>query len=196
MLAGYIVMPPGAALALTQTRLIGNGEPNILVMLLGVVLMFLGAGLVGLGCLLLLKSPQENERKVVRKILIAYGVAIGCLIAFRVFGFGGLDIIKRIAQAYGMYYLINFFEVLASNRQNEHLQQSSNLLNRLYIFGLVGLFAFSLLGAMLGIPLTWVLVAVAVFGVLFYGLWIRTLLLAIKSTSFIPADSTRVMQDG
>lgn len=189
LMAGYLVLLPGLVVTVLQTALFA--KPETLVLLLGVASIFLGAGLIALGGVFLLKSPQQNERETIQKFFIAYGIAIGCVILSRVFDIGGLGIVKNISQAYGTYFLINFFEVLAANRQNETLQRSSSLLNRWYIFGLMGLFAISLVGGMLGIPLAIILIALAVFGVAFYVLWIRTLWLAIKSTSFIRSDSTR-----
>jgi len=195
LLAGYIVFAPGIVLTLAYSALNANGQPNILILLLGAAFGLLGIVMIGIGGLFLLKSPQENERAAIRKVFIAYGIAIGCVIAIRLFDLGGLEIGKRIAQAYGTWFLINYFEVLAANRENELLQRSSNLLNRLYIIGILAILAMSFVGAALGVPLGFAMAIVAIFGVAFYALWLRTIWLAIKATRFIPSDSARVFPD-
>lgn len=191
MIAGYLLFVPGFAfLIIFQQQIIGNNaDPiNLILGIAGVVACLL---LIMIGGFFLRKSPQYNERAFVNKFLIAILVSIGCIILKRTLGIKAFDIVKSIAQAYGTYFLINFLQVLAVNRQNDALKKSSKLLGNCYNIGLLALLSLVFVGPALGNAVTVVLMAVAVFFVVFYYLWIRTLWIAIKATGFIASDAVR-----
>lgn len=191
MIIGYLLCIPALAILIFCSQRLDENDINLALLLTGLAAIVTCFSLIMIGGFFLRNSPQEDERRLANKFLIAMGISIGCTILKWSLGLQILDVVKNIAQAYGTYFLINFFQALAINRKNEALTQTSNLLNTCYAIGIFAILGLMFFGKFLGNAAIIAVIALVLFLALFYFLWIRTLWLAIKATRFISEDAVR-----
>ena len=179
MLAGYSLLIPSVIF----TIFAGRGAVPPAPILIGVALaaLFVGMGMLAIGCLFLLAAPKANEKQIATRFIVAQGIAVAITIAQRFIpAADALEIVQRLASAYGTYYLINFFQVLAQNRGSLKLLNIAQRLN----YGFVALIILSIaavfFGAAFGVKLVLGLMTIA-FGI-FLLLWFQTLWVAISVT--------------
>lgn len=157
------------------------------------LLAFLSAGslvltVIILGSVLLIRSPAEDERAAAKRFLVAYIIAIVSGVLSIGFGFGQLDIVRRIATAYGSFYFVAYFPVLAANRDNESLTWWSNFTNRFLVILVVVGIGLGILAGMKVIPTH---VSIAVFSVaaaVLYVAWMKTLWHGLEATRPVAKD--------
>lgn len=191
LLAAYLIFVPGIVFLILCRTAFANADGVLIMLLASTMALLVGMALLIIGGVLLRFAPRQNERNEINKFLISYAISFGCLFVSWFVKFQGLDIAKNIAQAYGTFYLIQFFTVLAINRHNAALERLSLLIHKWYVIGILALLAFSFVGKALGIFAVVALLGLAIFAVVFYVMWLRTLWLAIKSTHFISSDVVR-----
>ena len=191
LLTAYVIFVPGIVFLVLCRSVFADTEGVVLMLLASTIALLVGMTLLIVGGLLLRTAPCQNEKNEANKFLIAFAIAFGCSFVSWVVELPVLDVIKQIARAYGTYFLIQFFEVLGRNRQNESLERLSSFLNQFYIVGILFLLGFSFFGKALGALFGIAALAFIVFVVVFYVLWMRMLWLAIKSTHFISSDVVR-----
>lgn len=150
--------------------------------------MFTALALIVVGSILLRFAPQQNERTAANKYLIAYAIAIGCACLSYWLGLNQLDLVRRIAAAYGSFYLVGFFPILAENRDNPSLTFWSNLTNSLFVVLFIGAIAGGLLAGMGVLPAFVPLAVVGTVATLFFIAWMQTLWQAFRATQPIQRD--------
>ena len=103
------------------------------------ILAALAVTLILTGCLLLRLAPEEDERAAASRYLWAYAIAIAATVGSLLLGLHQIDIVRRIATAYGSYYLLAYFPVLAENRDNPSLTWWANFTNRFFLILILSL---------------------------------------------------------
>ena len=151
--------------------------------LLGAVLsVFAGVLLIVTGYILLRFSPAENERQAANKFLIAYGITFVIWVPSMFFDLNQLYFVQRIAAAYGTFYLLAYFQVLAANRDNAKLIWWSNFSNVLFLVVIFGGIGARVLAKMQQVPeIVWLVIFGIAFVVMSFA-WITTLWHALQAT--------------
>ena len=178
MLAGYVLVIPSVAFSVYTAKNINLSAIGIGLFLAA---LFVGFGMLVIGSLLLLASPKQNEKQMARKFLLSQGLAIAIVVSQRLFQAPAiLEIVQRIASAYGTYFMINYFQILANNRGSQKLLNIVQRLNYVFL-ALIGLaFGAVLLAGALGKQvLIWLFL---IAGVYFLLVWLHTLWVAISVT--------------
>ena len=166
---------------LIQTELLGPQMLPLLVLYLPAVLAT--SGVLAIGALFLLGTPKANEREKIKKFLMCYVIVFAIFAISKFVDLGNLARpIRNIASAYGTFYLIAFFQVLAENRGSFKLRRIVAILNRSFVILIVGTIACVILTAVLKLP-GWISITFVLFvGLGFYINWMRTLWTAMAVT--------------
>lgn len=194
MLISYVLMVPFIAYlahVLMQDRgWLPEVPPEALLMY---VIVTFGSGALALvllvtGALLLRLSPEGDEKAAANRYLWAYGIAIAAAVGGYVLGIHQLDIVRRIAAAYGSYYLLAYFPVLASNRDNSSLTWWADFTNRFLVILIIAAVGMGILAGMKLIPVMATVVILSTLLVVMFFAWIKTLWHALQATRPVAKD--------
>ena len=157
-------------------------------LLAAAILVFVASILIATGFVLLRFSPADDEQKAANKFLIAYGIAVASAVVWIAFDINQLNFVRRIAVAYGTFYLLGYFQVLAANRDNSKLIWWSNFTNGFFVVLILG----AILGAVLvGMKVIPTIASLSIFGVaagVMYFAWMKTLWHALQATRPVAKD--------
>lgn len=182
IIAYALLIPLSVALPMVASEIVPiELSPAIMALVIGV--MIVGLLLLVAGSLLLLSTPKQNEKKKIKSFFLCYGIVIVSFVVWKL-GIGGNAprLIQKIAQAYGVYYLIAYFEVLAINQGSEKLYKTVRRVNFSFILMIVMLFGAAFITGVFKLPPLVFLTALIVVGVFFVLSWMRTLWLAAAVT--------------
>ena len=144
--------------------------------------------LILIGCVLLRFAPEEDERAAAGRYLWAYGIAIAATAGSSLLGLHQLGIVRRLATAYGSYYLLAYFSVLAENRDNPSLTWWANYINRFFVTLILVSVGMGVLAGMQVVPLIVPVVTLVVMLAVMYAAWMKTLWHALQATRPISKD--------
>ncbi len=182
IIAYALLFPLSIVLPMVTKELIPvDLAPTIMALVIGA--MIVGLLLLVAGSLLLLSTPKQNEKKKIKWFFLCYGIVIVSFFVWKL-GIGGNAprLIQKIAQAYGVYFLIAYFEVLAINQGSEKLYKTVRSVNFSFILMLVMLFGASFIVGVFKLPQPVFLIALIAVGAFFVLSWMRTLWLAAAVT--------------
>ena len=164
-----------------------KGVPDF-ILLAALVTIFAALSLIVTGSILLRFAPHQDEKTAANKYLIAYGIAIGCAALSYWVGLAQLDLVRRIAAAYGSFYLVGFFPILAENRDNPALTYWANLTNQMFVVLIVAAIGGGLLAGFGVLPIFVLMIAMGIAASLFFIAWMQTLWQAFRATQPIQRD--------
>ena len=201
LMIGYVLLLPliaGTAFTLSKLRGLKPliDDPNYHGAIIAIALATVAAmTMTVVGCVLLRFSPEEDERAAANKYLIAYGIAFALSALAFFSGVDQLKLVRRIATAYGSFYVLAYFQVLAANRDNWRLIWWSNFTNSFFVVLIFGSIGAGVLMQMQVIP---TIVSFALIGgglAVMYFAWMKTLWHALEATRPVAKDFEPKQED-
>ena len=191
LMIGYVLLLPAvAAIAFFVAQEKGLQVPDLppQYFIAPLIAGALAVILILIGCVLLRFAPEEDERAAADRYLWAYGIAIAATAGSSLLGLQPLELVRRIATAYGSYYLLAYFPVLAENRDNPSLTWWANFTNRFFVILIFGAIGMGVLAGMKVIPLMVSVGTLVVMFAVMYVAWMKTLWHALQATRPISKD--------